>query len=108
MLQTASLPNRYNEMIMTVDLSTTPLAPLLGSALQRQFPKGEIILYQGDSPQRMFILKSGQIKMYDIDEQGNEKIVHILRPPSIFPFSSYLGRPAEVAWFYAALSDAEV
>ncbi len=45
--------------------------------------------------------------MYDIDDQGNEKIVHILRPPSIFPFSSYLGKSREVMWFYAALSDIE-
>lgn len=46
--------------------------------------------------------------MYDIDEQGNEKIVDILRTPSIFPFSSYFGRPLETIWFYATLTDVEV
>lgn len=63
--------------------------------------------YQGDVSPHLFILKSGQIKMYDIDEQGNEKIIHILRPPSIFPFASYLGESREIMWFYGALSDIE-
>lgn len=55
----------------------------------------------------MFLLKHGEIKIYDIDEQGNEKILYIMRPGSIFPFSSYLGRRIEVMWFYAALSDVD-
>lgn len=88
-------------------INSTPLASLLSNAQQRKYPKGQIVLYQGDVSQHMFILKTGQIKMYDIDDQGNEKIVHILRPPSIFPFSSYLGKSREVMWFYAALSDIE-
>lgn len=88
-------------------INSTPLAKLLSNAQQRKYPKGQIVLYQGDVSQHMFILKTGQIKMYDIDDQGNEKIVHILRPPSIFPFASYLGQSREVMWFYAALSDIE-
>lgn len=55
----------------------------------------------------MFLLKSGEIKIYDIDEQGNEKILYIMREGSIFPFASYLARRAEVMWFYAALTDIE-
>lgn len=89
------------------NINVTPLAQLLSNAQQRKYPKGQIVLYQGDISHHMFILKSGQIKMYDIDEQGNEKIVHILRPPSIFPFASYLGESREIMWFYGALSDIE-
>jgi CRP-like cAMP-binding protein len=85
----------------------TPLSPLLETAQWRAYPKGQTILYQGDTPPYMFLLKSGEIKVYDIDEQGNEKILYIMRPGSIFPFASYLGRPAEVMWFYAALTDVE-
>jgi CRP-like cAMP-binding protein len=93
----------YNERMST--LSITPIEPLLGEAQQRHYPKGQIILYQGDSPPYMFLLKQGEIKVYDIDEQGNEKILYIMRPGSIFPFASYLARKTEVMWFYAALSD---
>jgi CRP-like cAMP-binding protein len=87
--------------------SSTPIDPLVANAQQRSYPKGQIILYQGDSPPYMFLLKSGEIKIYDIDEQGNEKILYIMRAGSIFPFASYLGRPTEVMWFYAALTDIE-
>ncbi len=55
----------------------------------------------------MFLIKSGEIKVYDIDEQGNEKILYIMRRGSIFPFSSYLARRSEIMWFYAALTDVE-
>jgi CRP/FNR family transcriptional regulator len=87
--------------------SATPIGPLLGNAQQRSYPKGQIILYQGDSPPYMFLLKRGELKVYDIDEQGNEKVLYIMRPGSIFPFASYLGRPVEVMWFYAALTELE-
>ena len=72
-----------------------------------KLPEGQIILYQGDSPPYMFLLKHGEIKVYDIDEQGNEKVLYIIRPGSIFPFAGYLGRRAEVMWFYAALTEVE-
>lgn len=88
-------------------LQNTPLASIVKNAQTRTFPKGQIILYQGDSPDQMYILKSGEVKMYDIDEQGNEKIMHILQPPGIFPFASYQGKQSEILWFYGALTDAE-
>lgn len=56
----------------------------------------------------MFLLKRGEIKIYDIDEQGNEKVLYIMRAGSIFPFAGYLGRRIEVMWFYAALTNVEV
>src|SRR5581483_1002500 len=89
------------------NLRSTPIGPLLGKAQQRIYPKNQIVLYQGDLPPYMFLLKQGEIKVYDIDEQGNEKVLYIMRPDSIFPFTSYLGRRTEVMWFYAALSDVE-
>lgn len=89
-------------------LLKTPLSPLLGDARLRMYQKGQIIIYQGDIPTNIFALKSGEVKMYDVDEQGNEKILHILRPPAIVPFACYTGKKAEIMWFYAALTDVEV
>jgi CRP-like cAMP-binding protein len=89
-------------------LTSTPFAPLLGDARRREYPKGQIILYQGDTPSDMYLLKSGEVKIYDIDEQGSEKILHILRPPAMFPFAGYLAVQPEVMWFYGALTDTEV
>jgi CRP-like cAMP-binding protein len=87
--------------------TVSPMSPLLSKAQQRSYPKGQIILYQGDSPPYMFLLKNGEIKVYDIDEQGNEKVLYIMRAGSIYPFASYIGHRTEVMWFYAALTDVE-
>lgn len=87
---------------------SSPLDSLLKSAHKRNYAKGQIIVFNGDRQTNMYILKKGSIKMYDIDEAGNEKIVHILRPDTIFPYSTYLGRPTEAIWFFAALSDSTV
>jgi CRP/FNR family transcriptional regulator len=93
---------------MHVDkLTNTPLEPLLKNAQRRSYPKSQIILYEGDAPPYMFVIKRGEVKVYDIDEQGNEKVLYILRAGAIFPFASYLGRESEVMWFYAALTDME-
>jgi CRP/FNR family transcriptional regulator len=89
-------------------LISTPLAALLKGKQMREYPKGQIVFYQGDSPPHMYVLKKGEVKMYDIDDQGNEKVLHILRPPAIFPFASYLGHQLEIMWFYTALTDVEV
>lgn len=87
----------------------TPLTPLLKTARQRSYPKGQIIFYPGDGPTDMLVLRKGQVKLYDIDEQGNEKILHIFRPPAILPLAAYIIRAsAETLWFYACLSDTEV
>ncbi|HUS25829.1 MAG TPA: Crp/Fnr family transcriptional regulator [Nevskiaceae bacterium] len=90
------------------NITSAPLAPLLGNARRRSYAKGQIILYQGDTTGDMLVLKQGGVKMYDIDDQGNEKILHILRPPAIFPLVSYLFKQSEILWFYAALTDVEI
>lgn len=74
----------------------------------KRYPKGQIIFYQGDQPHDIAILKQGYIKVYDIDEQGNEKILHILRAGALIPFSFFSGNQDEIRWFYAALTDSDV
>lgn len=67
------------------------------------------MLFQGDAPQDVIVLKSGVIKVYDIDEGGNEKILHLLKPWSILPFAFFSGKKQDaIQWFYAALTDCEV
>jgi CRP-like cAMP-binding protein len=75
----------------------------------KHYPKGQIILYQGDPPVDALILTDGIIKIHDIDKQGNEKILHIVKPFGLVPFALFSGtveRP--INWFYTALTDADV
>lgn len=74
----------------------------------KHFPRSQIILFQGDQPHEVMFLKTGVIKMYDIDDQGNEKILHLLKPGSILPFAFFSGKTDAIHWFYSALTDCDV
>lgn len=86
----------------------SPLRAALRSTRLKHYPKGQIILYQGDELSHVFIIGSGAVKIYDIDDQGNEKILHIAKPPAVVPFSFFSGGALPPKWFYAALTDCEL
>lgn len=83
------------------------LQRLLRSARQKHFPKGQIIMYEGDIPSEVYVLKAGVVKLYDIDDQGNEKILHIVKPPALLPFAFFSGGTYPIRWFYTALTDCD-
>lgn len=84
------------------------LQPLVKSARLKHFPRGQIILYEGDTPSDIFIIKEGAVKIYDINEQGNEKILHIVRSPALLPFAFFSGDSAPLHWFYSTLTDCDL
>lgn len=83
------------------------LKQVLRNARQKQVPAGQIIFYEDDIPQEVFILKEGIVKVYDIDEQGNEKILHLVKSPAVMPFAFFAGMDHPLRWFYATLTDCE-
>jgi CRP/FNR family transcriptional regulator len=89
-------------------IAHTPIAKLLGEARLKQYPKGQIVLYDGDMTTDLLILKSGISKIYDIDQHGNEKILHILKPPAIMPVTFFLGTNKVTNWFYGTITDSEM
>ncbi len=48
------------------------------------------------------------VKLYDIDHQGNEKVLHILKPPSLMPLTALGQRSEDTAWFYSTITDCDV
>lgn len=80
----------------------------LRSARLKHVPSGQIILYEGDTPQDVFILKSGILKLYDVDDQGNEKILHIVKSPAVVPFAFFSGMRDPLRWFYMTLTSCEL
>lgn len=85
-----------------------PLSKLLTGARLKHYPKSQILLYSGDVPNDVYILKEGVAKMYDIDNQGNEKILHLLKPPGIMPLTFLRGRNRAAEWFYNTVTDCDV
>lgn len=88
--------------------SSAPLLALICRGKLRHYPKGQLILYDGDKPADLFIVRRGIVKVYDIDKQGNEKVLDILKTPAMFPMLLLTGIVDEVPSFYAALTDAEI
>lgn len=86
----------------------SPLSGLISKAKLRAYPKGQIVLYEGETPVDLYIIKSGIVKVYDIDNQGNEKILHILKTPAIFPLVFFMGSSNETQSFYTTLTDCEL
>ena len=86
----------------------SPLSTILSHAKLRTYPKGQIILYEGETPTDLYIIKDGIVKVYDIDDQGNEKILHIMKAPSVFPMVFFLGGHHETRSFYTTLTDTEM
>lgn len=74
----------------------------------KHYPKGQIMLYQHDPSLDVLLLKEGIVKVYDIDEQGNEKTLHLLKPWAIMPFVFFSGNEDPTQWFYSALTDCDV
>lgn len=90
------------------DLTGTPLDSLLANAKVRTYPKGQIILYEGENPTDAFVVKSGAVKIYDIDEDGNEKILHVVKALGIFPVIFMFGTAGQTSTFYTTVADSEL
>ena len=90
------------------ELTHNPLQPLLERAKLRSYPRGQIILYEGENPADAFIVKSGAVKIYDIDEDGNEKIIHILKTLGMFPVIFMFGNAGQTSTFYTTVVDSEL
>lgn len=84
------------------------LAKLLDGARSKQIASGQIIFYEGDPVDYVSLLVSGVVCMYDIDSEGNRKILHLAGPPSLIPFAFFNNTDTALFWFYEALTDVEM
>lgn len=97
---------------MTDTDSPSGLPLIIDNALRgarlKSVPSGQILFYENDLPQEVLVVKSGIVKIYDIDEDGNEKILHLVKPPAVVPFSYFSGMKDPLRWLYATLTDCEL
>lgn len=89
-------------------LTIISINSLFPGARRRTYRKGQIICYQGDKPSNVFFIVQGHVRYYDIDKNGNEKIMHLMGPNNIFPMLYAYGITADVPAFYSAIDTVEV
>lgn len=78
------------------------------SARIRRFPKGGMILYQGEAPQAVQVLISGVVKVFSISDAGDEQIVTYHTAYDMFPVSWVFGETTSALFFYQAAVGSEV
>ncbi len=66
---------------------TKELDQFFSSFPERFYSKGQILLHAGDQPDKIFFLKKGKIRQYDITYNGNEVVVNVFKPYSFFPIN---------------------
>lgn len=84
------------------------LARIKTTATKRLFKKRSILLYQGEAPRMAYVLKSGVVKVYTINNAGEEQIVAFQAKRDIFPSSWIFGKSSTTLYYFEALTDCEV
>lgn len=83
----------------------TAIAP---HATKRAFKKGTVLLYQGEAPRMAYILKSGVVKSYTINNNGEEQIVNFFSDNDMFPAPWIFGKASTTMYYYETASNCEV
>ena len=89
-----------------------PVLTALGSLLEdypwRQFKKGQTILFQGEVPRHVYVVKSGVVRTYNISANGDEQIISLSAPYEILPEAWFLQDASTAYYFYGAYTDCQV
>lgn len=73
----------------------------------RTYPKGQILVFAGETPTYIYYMVSGRVRKYDITYRGYEIIVNVFKNPAFFPMSWALNGTKN-KYFYAAETAVQV
>ncbi len=93
-----------------MDLTPTPKAV---TAFLRKYParklkKGWPLLYQGEVPRTAYVVKSGMFKVYDINTNGEEKVITFTDTDGILAPEWIFGKSPVSLYYADAFTDAEI
>lgn len=66
------------------NLAEEELLGIAGLATERFYPKDSIIFFEGEPSKAFFFLQSGRIKIAKLGSEGNEQILKLLGPGTVF------------------------
>jgi CRP/FNR family cyclic AMP-dependent transcriptional regulator len=72
------------------------------------YKKGEIILFQGETPRHGFVIKKGIIKTYNLNSGGDEQLVYFNSTLDLFPQAWIMHKAATSLYYYQALTVCEL
>ena len=66
---------------------TTKVAAFFADYKMKQYEDGQILVQANDVPPGIFYLVSGNVRQYDISDNGDEVVVNVFKPGAFFPMS---------------------
>lgn len=90
-----------------MEISTIqPIEEFFGKYRLRRYPKGQILILDGENLQHIFYLTAGRVKAYETSYKGTELVLTIYGPQTFFPVAPLVDRPSQ--FIYEAETDIEV
>lgn len=74
----------------------------------KHFQKGEVLVQGDETPDGVFLIKSGYVKAYSISHLGQQNLLLIHGSNEIMPLPWALDGPQKIGVFYEAMSDVAV
>lgn len=74
----------------------------------RRFAKDSILVYQGEAPGRIYAVRSGFVKIYDLSSDGNEQMVGLAGKYDFIPSELLFTDDQAAQFFYASFTAVEV
>lgn len=78
------------------------------ASMRRRVRKRTILLYPGDVPRQVYMVRSGCIKVYRLGNAGEEQIAGFKTAGDLFPECWAFGHTSNTMYFYEAIEDSEV
>ncbi len=77
-------------------------------ATKRVFKKRSILLYQGEAPRMAYVIQSGLVKMYSINNAGEEQVVAFYGPNDFFPAPWIFNKTPSSLYYYETIANCEM
>ncbi len=74
------MPINIKDISLFKDLSESELVAVKACLIEKTFKKGETLFYEGKACERVFIIKTGKVRIYRISSQGREQVLETLEP----------------------------
>lgn len=74
----------------------------------REYPKGQILLYQAEETNNVCFIEEGYVKVYDLTASGEERLLLILGPGDVYPVIWTFRESDSLLYFYESITPAKI
>jgi CRP-like cAMP-binding protein len=78
------------------------------SELTKHYPKGQIVIYADEPHMDICYLRDGTVKVFELKNNTEEKIIHLIKPPALLPLGIFSETHGIVNWYYTALTECDI